>query len=168
MGISPGISAQSSLMWQRIRCNEVSNGGNDPRGGCVDSVCCCVSPARKVCLSVSRVSISTLTGRTGQEAGQRECEGLRGDDCSLDTFPAVLISISATKEFIRRHSPRTRRGRRSQVNGEVAKTSSCAENRNILWSLELWVSQCATIYIHIYYPHKIQKNCLHLNMVIST
>ena len=57
------ISAQSSLMWQRIRCNEVSNGGNDPRGGCVDSVCCCVSPARKVCLSVSRVSISTLTGR---------------------------------------------------------------------------------------------------------
>ena len=23
MGISPGISAQSSLMWQRIRCNEV-------------------------------------------------------------------------------------------------------------------------------------------------
>ena len=60
----------------------------------------------------------------GQEAGQREGEGLRGDDCSLDTFPGRLISISATKGFIRRHSPRTRRARRSQVNGGAAKTSS--------------------------------------------
>ena len=115
-------------MWQRIRCNEVSNAGNDPRGGCVDSVCCCVSPARKVCLSVSRVSISTLTGRmrtwTRPRSWTREGQGLRGDDCSLDTFPGRLISISATKGFIRRHSPRTRRGRRSQVNGGAAKTSS--------------------------------------------
>ena len=116
-------------MWQRIRGNEVSNPGNDPRGGCVSSVCCCVSLARKVCLSVSRVSISTLTGRMraldpAKMLDKREGQGLRGDDCSLDTFPGRLISISATKGFIRRHSPRTRRARRSQVNGGAAKTSS--------------------------------------------
>ena len=97
-----------------------------------------------------------------QEAGQGEGQGLRGDDCSLDTFPGRLISISATKGFIRRHSPRTRRARRSQVNGGAAKTSSVLRIETFSGP---WRWGSLNVQRYIYHLHNIQRNCLQLNMV---